>query len=61
MTKKLAVGLAALGAFLLLPVAIGDFAVVTPAHANIVPEPGSLVLLTVGLIGAGISKFRRGR
>ena len=62
MTKRLAVGLAVLGAFLLLPVAIGDFAAIAPAHAlAAVPEPGTLVLLTVGLIGVGISKFRRGR
>jgi len=59
MVKKL-VGLGVLGALLLLPVAIGDFAAVAPAHAR-VPEPGTLVLLTVGLIGAGISRFRRGR
>jgi len=60
MTKKLAVGMAVLGAFLLLPVAIGDFAAVAPAHAS-VPEPGTLLLVTVGLVGAGISKLRRGR
>ena len=60
MTKRLAVGLAVLGAFLLLPVAIGDFAAVAPAHAR-VPEPGTLVLLTVGLVGAGLSQMRRGR
>ena len=61
MTKRIAIGLAVLGAFLLLPVAIGDFAAVAPAHANIVPEPGTLVLLTVGLVGTGLSRLRRGR
>ena len=62
MTKRLGVGLAVLGALLLLPVAIGDFSAVTPAGATpAVPEPGTLVLLTVGFIGAGISRLRKGR
>jgi len=56
------VSMAVLGAFLLLPVAIGDFQSVGQAHALLaVPEPGTLVLVTAGLIGAGISKLRRGR
>jgi len=62
MTKRLAVSVAVLGAFLLLPVAIGDFQSVAPAQAlSTVPEPGTLVLLAAGLIGARISKLRRSR
>ena len=62
MTKRLAVSMAVLGTFLLLPVAISDFQSIGPAQAlAAVPEPGTLVLVTVGLIGAGISKLRRGR
>ena len=62
MTKRFALSITVLGAFLLLPVAIGDFQSVGQAHALLaVPEPGTLVLVTAGLIGAGISKLRRGR
>jgi len=61
MTKRLAVSMAVLGGLLLLPVAIGDFQSIAPAHATPVPEPGTLVLVTTGLIGVGISKFLRGR
>ena len=59
MTKKIAVAAAVLIGFLLLPVAIGDFVDVAPAYAR-VPEPGTLVLLTVGLVGMAASRFRRG-
>jgi len=62
MSKRLAVSMTILGGLLLLPVAIGDFQPVAPAHAAAaVPEPGTLVLVTVGLIGAGFFKRLRGR
>jgi len=62
MIKRLGVGVAVLGALLLLPVAMGDFSAVAPAGATpTVPEPGTLALLTVGFIGAGIAKLRKGR
>jgi len=62
MSKRLAVSMAVLGAFLLLPVAISDFQSIGSAQAlTPVPEPGTLVLVTAGLIGAGISRLRRGR
>ena len=62
MAKRLVISGAVLGALLFLPVAIGDFTSVPSTHAiPAVPEPGTLVLVTVGLIGVGISKLRRGR
>ena len=62
MMKRLGVGMTVLGALLFLPVAMGDFSAVAPASATpAVPEPGTLVLLTVGFIGAGIAQLRKGR
>jgi hypothetical protein len=58
MTKHIC-SAAVMVSLLLLPVAIGDFAGVAPARAAIVPEPGTLSLLTVGFVGVALSRWRR--
>jgi hypothetical protein len=62
MTKRILLAGVVATSLLLLPIAIGDFAVVAPAHAIAqVPEPGTLALLTVGLVGRAALRWRRRR
>ena len=59
MTKRILLAGAVVASFILLPVAIGDFAVVGTAQARPVPEPGTLTLLSAGLVGMAWRLRRR--
>jgi hypothetical protein len=60
MTKRI-LSAAAMLSLLLLPVALGDFAVGPTGAEAAVPEPGTLSLLTVGVAGIALSRWRRRR
>jgi hypothetical protein len=61
MTRKLVLGTVVALSLVVLPVAIGDFAVVPPARADRVPvpEPGTLTLLSAGLLGLAWRRRRQ--